>query len=513
MLDFKILKMKQKIIALIGIALLGATSCKKDFLNGPTPENGSLTNNIIFTTRAGAEQAMTGIYWIFRSENYNGYGGIPNNSGDLTCRGLQSTAFWFEMRGNDLYDALQAGDSWWGATTSWTENSYGRVQTGSRTRQIWDMFYKVINNANAIIQNTPTLTDASQEQKDALIAEAKAVRGYAYFWLARAYQFTYAKNPEAPGVPIYTAPADKESKGNPRASLKEVYNLIVSDLEAAIPVLEPTRIGKYRINKNVAQGMLAEVYQELAMADAALWAKAQSNAAAAMAGYPLMTSSQWAAGFNDIGNGEWIWGFPVPDTPSEALTYFSIFGYMDPYYGYYRNIGVNTSLYNAYQPTDTRRTRLVNVYGASSTMPFRLYFSRKFSSKSTSAIGGDIVMMRSAEMVLIQAEALAQQGQISAAIDMMYILQVNRDPAAVKLSNSTTKDDLIDAILLERRKELYGEIGVQFFDLKRYQRSLVREGNHKYPLTVAADDARWLIQIPQSEINANPQIPASAQNQ
>lgn len=505
--------MKRIIILFTAAALLGITSCKKDFLNAPSPENGSLTSNIIFTTMAGATQAMTGVYWIFRSENYNGYGGDPNNSGDLTCRGLQTTAFWFEVRGNDVYDALQAGNSWWGVPSAWTEASAGRIQTGTRTSQIWDMFYKVINNANAIIENVPSVTDGSQAEKDALIAEAKAVRAYSYFWLARAYQFTYAKDPNALAVPIYTSPANKESQGNPRATLKAVYELIVPDLEAAIPLLQDTRIGKYRINKNVAQGMLAEVYQELGMADPALWEKARANAAAAMTGYPLMTSTQWKSGFNDIGNGEWIWGFPDPDTPDEGLTYYSQFSYMDPYNGYYRNIGVNTSLYNSYSSTDIRRSVLVNVYGANPALPFRLWFSKKYSSRSTSSVNGDILIMRSSEMVLIQAEALAQQNLIPVAIDMLFTLQSLRDPSAVKLPATTSKSDLISAILLERRKELYGEIGAQFFDLKRYQKPLVRDGNHKFPLTIPVNDPRWLVQIPQSEINANPNIPISAQNQ
>ena len=70
-----------------------------------------------------------------------------------------------------------------------------------------------------------------------------------------------------PGVPLYTEPATSSSNGNPRASLKDVYDLITSDLEFAVANLTTDRIDKYRINKNVAELILAEVYQELAMAD------------------------------------------------------------------------------------------------------------------------------------------------------------------------------------------------------------------------------------------------------
>jgi hypothetical protein len=45
------MKFKIFLITLLGLSI---SSCKKSFLNDPTPQNGSLTNNIIFTTMAGA---------------------------------------------------------------------------------------------------------------------------------------------------------------------------------------------------------------------------------------------------------------------------------------------------------------------------------------------------------------------------------------------------------------------------------------------------------------------------
>ncbi|CAL1518445.1 RagB/SusD family nutrient uptake outer membrane protein [Chitinophaga sp. MM2321] len=495
-----------KVIALIGVSLVMLTSCKKEFLDAPKPENGTLTDNIIFSTKAGAENALTGIYWIFRSENYNGYYGYPNNSGNLTNRGLQTSMFFFEVRGNDLFDGY---GSWWESEGAWEESSYGRIQTGSRTQQIWDMFYKAINNANAVIKYAPEVAGTSDAEKEALIAEAKAIRAYSYFWLARAYQFTYAKNPDAPGVPLYTEPASKQSEGNPRASLKEIYALIVADLDEAVAKLPVTSVDKYRINKNVAAGILAEVYQELAMADNTLWQKAIDNAKAARAGNPLMSNASYAAGFNDISNQEWLWGFPVPE--DQSLTYYSQFGYMDQQGGYYRNIFVNSDFVDQFSATDTRKS-LFTFNGVNPAAPARTYATRKYRSRLATSITGDILVMRSAEMYLIEAEALAQQKKIPESIDVLFELQSFRDPAAVKPAANITQADLIKIILLERRKEMYGEIGVQFFDLKRYQLPLERTGNHPYLLTIPANDPRWLIQLPISEIDANKNIAPADQN-
>jgi hypothetical protein len=493
-----------KLMALAGILVLA--SCKKNFLNEIKPENGDLTENVVFSSKQGAESALTGIYDIFREENFNGYGG-SNNTGNLTNRGLQTVMFLFEVRGNDIFDAYY---SWWRSEGAWEESSVGRVQSGSRTKQIWDMFYKAINNANVIIKRVPDLTDATPADKDAMVAEAKAIRAYSYFWLARIYQFAYAKNPTAPAVPIYTEPTTSQTQGKPRASLQDVYDLIiVPDLEDAVTKLPATRVDKYRINKNVAQGMLAEVYQELAMKDPSLWQKAIDNAQAARSGYPLMSNTAYADGFNKITNTEWIWGFPVPD--NQSLSYYSEFSYMDPYYGYYRNIALNTSFVNTFSATDIRRNRFY-YWGSVAGYPALVWQTRKYTSRSTTSIQGDILLMRSAEMYLIEAEALAQQNKIPESIDVLFAIQGLRDPSAVKLPTTTSQSDLINAILLERRKALYGEIGAYYFDLKRYQRALVRDGNHPYPITVAANDPRWLFQIPIGEIDANPNINPADQN-
>ncbi len=342
-----------------------------------------------------------------------------------------------------------------------------------------------------------------------MIGEAKALRAYSYFWLARIYQFTYAKNPSAPGVPLYTEPATAASNGNPRAPLKDVYALIVSDLDFAIANLTTDRIDKYRINKNVAELIEAEVYQELAMADNTLWAKAISNAQAARVGFPLMSGAEYKSGFNDVKNEEWLWG--IQFNASQSLSYASFFGYIDPTNGNtrYKDIYVNSSFVDKFSATDVRNL-FVPAPNQSSSTPWKKWMTAKFVDNAT--FSGDFVLLRSAETYLIEAEGLAQTGQLEAAKDALFVLQSKRDPAAVR-SVATTKDALINEILLERRKELYGEMGVQYFDLKRYQMPLVRDGNQwSNVVNVPANDYRWVWQLPQAEMDANKSLTAADQN-
>jgi hypothetical protein len=69
-------------------------------------------------------------------------------------------------------------------------------------------------------------------------------------------------------------------------------------------------------------------------------------------------------------------------------------------------------------------------------------------------------------------------------------------------------------ILIERRKEFYGELGMDYLDIKRRQLPLVRAGNHPaaYRFNMPANDNRLIMKIPQKEIDSNDFIAPADQN-
>ena len=109
--------------------------------------------------------------------------------------------------------------------------------------------------------------------------------------------------------------------------------------------------------------------------------------------------------------------------------------------------------------------------------------------------------MRTAEFMLTEAECKARGGDDSGAHALLYAVQSDRDPLAVMSSN--TGNDLIEEILVERRKDLYGEIGIEWFDAKRLQRGIYRDGNHRIFVDLEPNDKRFYLKIPESEIDAN----------
>ena len=109
---------------------------------------------------------------------------------------------------------------------------------------------------------------------------------------------------------------------------------------------------------------------------------------------------------------------------------------------------------------------------------------------------------RTGEMYLIRAEAYARLGGANEALGLADLNTLRAARIAgytpVVLSGSA----LINAIALERRKELVGE-GHRFLDLKRTTRTLNRITNCTSFCSLLSSDREWVFPIPQDELQAN----------
>jgi hypothetical protein len=111
---------------------------------------------------------------------------------------------------------------------------------------------------------------------------------------------------------------------------------------------------------------------------------------------------------------------------------------------------------------------------------------------------------RTGEMYLIRAEAYARKGganEVSALADL-NTLRATRIAGFVPGTETGTA--LINAIALERRKELICE-GHRWFDLKRTTKTITRSSCSVF-CTLDAANRAWTWPLPIGEINANPNI-------
>lgn len=461
-----------KILAVVFV-FLTISACEK-YLDEPKPTD-QLTAAAIYSSADGVNAYISGIYRKFRRQH----------SGTTDVGGIYSMYFARSVKGNDLIQK-----------NSWYNYDYvheNREPTYRRTSQTWTLLYDLVDHANTLILEVErsALSDADKKE---FIAHGKALRAYFYLQLAMEYQASYAADPNAPAPPIYTEPST-ESVG--MSTLADMYALMVTDINEAIVDLPETRLGKSYMNKSVANGIKARILMSMDKD----WDQVEAAAKAAYGGNigASLNAAAYTDGFDDIQSSEWMWGLDQQEDQSNyyyAAPHAFIDHYADGYYATY----INSDFVDKFSATDVR-----NTFAQGYDVPVTNY-QYYVTSKFVFTFASDIPIMRTAEMILIEAEAKYRQGKADAH-DVLYALQVNRDPAAVKSTN--TGAALYEEILLERRKELYAEMGVEWFDAKRLQRGITRTGNHRIMLTLTPNDKRFYLKIPQMEIDANPLIDAS----
>ena len=482
--------MNNKLIILIFFVFV-LSSCEKDFLN--TETKNTISAEQLAANPSAFQAIVDGTYAGMRTFEIGDRGGHI----DYGHKAITTAT---DFMGHDQTMSFL---HWYGFFYSYD----GRTAPNSRSRMVWNTYYKFIGDANSVISDIdPANLDEAGEH---VLGQALTARGFCMFHLVRLFGNTYIGNESQPGVPIVF---ERSLEGKPRSSIGEVYDQIVTDLELAVELLEGySRSTKQAIDQSVAQGWLAAVYLERGD-----WTKAATMAAAARSGYSLMSIDAWLGeGFADIGNGEWMWG---ADIDSESSTVFaSFFSHMDntsP--GYAGALGVykliDADLYSQIPDSDLRKTAWVHPVDGNPDFPvLPAYANTKF--RDASFFEADYVYMRAAEMYLIEAEARARMGDASAA-DVLFELVSNRDPGYVK--TSSTGDALVEEIYLQRRIELWGE-GYSWFDLKRLKKPLVRDydGTNHAAFGLINEDAegnKFRFQIPEDEINANDAISESDQN-
>lgn len=391
--------------------------------------------------------------------------------------------------------------------------------------------YSMIANVNTFILSYPE--DVSDPKALNMIAQAKALRAYSYMTLAPSFQFAYEFAADKPCVPLVTESFPEDFTNNPRATVREVYEQIISDLDYAVEHLEgASRTSKAYIDGSVAHGLRARAY--LYMGE---WAKALADAQAAASGYtPASLEDVSKPYFMDIKEGCWIWGYDMTvaiadvypyATTSSWLRSFSANGYAPATQCY---TCINKLLYDKIPATDVRKGWWVDENlesplldglkwpgfddvanaddGGDTKLPFVPYTNVKFGCLSigTQTNDEDMPLMRVEEMILIQAECQARLGQTADAVNTLTnFVKTYRDPSYDVNARGLS---LLDEIWFQRRVELWGE-GFFVSDSKRLNKPTVRFHDDKgniapaFRFNLAANDEWLLMRFPQGEMNTN----------
>lgn len=488
--------MKKIIYILIGIFAAGSlfTACEKDYLD--TYPTDQVSSNAAVLTTDNALTALNGIHRALYVEyGSQGRGGIGA----------------FNIHIDEAGEDHVFNRSNWTTSYRWIPNS---DPTSSYNRANWAMFYQFIANANVIINGIDDAT-GDPADRDAVKGQALLYRAYSHYQMVQVWGSRYKKGGSNSqlGIPIKV---DGSTEPITRGTVEEVYTQINADIDAAIVLLEGySRPNKSHFNQNIAKGLKARV--ALTQGE---WGVAAQYAAEARSGFDLMDQETYKQGFQVFSenNDEFMWASQIQeDQNSKWSTYGA---YISRNFSSSAIRGnprsISNLLYDMISDTDVRKT-LWDPTGQHLNLPEGVsllsnhkrfpYTNQKFIAVSNGDSRVDIPMMRSAEMYLIEAEAMARSGQGGLAAQSLYDMAITRDDAYV-LSISTGQN-LIDEIMVQRRVELWGE-GFRWYDLKRLDQALDRTGSNQSStytnsvLEIPAGDNRWTWPIPQDEMDANP---------
>lgn len=449
--------MKQLLLLLV---LGGILSSCDNFLE-IDPNMSELDTEFIFENDNTAIAALNGIY---HSLQENGFASGNPHSVTFLGNTLADDAIEYDITSEkyDFYrNTLRADNG--------TNNS------------IWSSAYKQLYSINSLLEGIEDNLNLSVESKNRIEGEAKFLRAFIYYYLVYLYD----------EVPLVLTTDYHTNQSLPRTSVDEVYSQIQKDLEEALVHLPEDYIhseGEHiRPNKYAAYTLLARL---------ALWKKDFTQAAIYASEvidsgkYELMDLDQ----VFKANSKESIWQL-IPGNPNSGANEGIFILENNPSTpNIASTISLTEDMLSIWEANDLRYQNWIGVYSEENV---DYYFPFKYKIKS----GGDSeeysMVLRLAELYLIRAEAYARSNNSQLALNDLNSIR-NR----AGLTDWTMLDivDIEQALLDERRRELFSEWGHRWLDLKRFEKIDEVLGQKKPSWQPHAK----LLPIPEQDILRNP---------
>ncbi len=486
------------------VFLLG--SCIKDV----TPSD-SITTGVLTSSTEGLTNAVNGAYALLKDHvEFNGTADDNNMylrqyfqlsdfaSDDIVCGQVTEDPLFYSF-------------------------SLAHAPTQTNTRYFWYISYKIINDANTVIEAVEA-KPTDEAARNQLLGECYFLRAMCHFNLVRLFARPYSQDKSAPGVILRTATSDPSIKA--RSTVEEVYTQVVADALKAADLMNQTRGNTYA-SKEAAWALLSRVY---------LYMEDNQNAAdyatkvIGSGKSSLATATDFPSLFaNAQQSSETI--FCVAFTEKEDYGKFGSIAsmiYSDGNSGWGEEYASSTlrSLLDMHDE-DVRRSYIVPLEdgngGVQTKNGIPMYYISKFSFQQESPTLSSPVLFRLAEMYLNRAEANAKSGNTQDALNDVDEIRKNRGLEG-SLYNGTVPagSTALGVVLNERRMELAFE-GHRAYDVYRNKMTLDRTywGYHlpglketdidlsKQPIGYAhmliqPDDRRIIYYIPIDEIQSNP---------
>ncbi|WP_303316240.1 RagB/SusD family nutrient uptake outer membrane protein [Flavivirga abyssicola] len=323
----------------------------------------------------------------------------------------------------------------------------------------WRTSYEMIFQLNFLIEGVEASNNISENDKNQLIGEALFLRSFLHHLLVEIYG----------DIPYVTTSNRVVNESISKTPVNEVYERLIEDLNnsksrlelVTLPASQIRKNGRTRVDKYVVEALLARVnlYNED-------WFEAATNATV------LIDAFTWETDLSKIFLKDASTAIfqlrPVANLNNnthEGRTFFI----PENIASLINSVTLTEGLIDAFEPNDLRSSSWIGFRNINNNP---VYFAAKYKqfepTPSTNSFSSGTlefsVIFRLAEQYLIRAEARARLGDIAGAQNDLNLV---RTRAGLPNTVANTTDDLINAIIQERRVELFAEQGHRFFDLKR----------------------------------------------
>lgn len=363
---------------------------------------------------------------------------------------MQETPELGELSTDDYYVTYT---SWQNFKNAKSQNAYlwaEDIYNGQKLIPDWDDPYQQVFYANVVLEGMKNVSanDPNRQQWNVVWGSAYFIRAYAFYNLSQVFAPVYdsATAGDDMGIPIPIKP-DVNVK-YVRASVKDTYTQILSDLGEADSLLQSTTVNMNYLNRPsrpAVQALLARIYLSVGAYNQA---RTSANISLQLYDSLIMYSTDITIGSNA----------PIKQKNPETLYQSVLLSTSEVLGGLLKSISiVDSNLYALYRDGDLRKKVFYRV-SMFTNVP-TLKGSYNGNTFCFSGLAED-------EVYLIRAECAARVGdKVAALADLNHLLQHRWDSTFVPVT-ALTADDAVDSILLERRKELAFR-GLRWSDLRR----------------------------------------------
>jgi hypothetical protein len=374
----------------------------------------------------------------------------------------------------------------------------------------WGYLYGTIGKVNRVRNNADSVRDAAltTQRRNEIKGEAAFIRAYIYFQMVQLWGEVPLVTEEVTSINVDNIEEIYPLLFPERATVAEIYEQIIVDLEYALANVRTTAPNKEFATKGAANAMLAKVYATIEPHD---WNKVSEYCDAVIAGgYTLVGE------YTDL----WSMNNNENENTTESILEINCYNWdSGGNWGVYMFDGTDWKKFNtptndlvaAYEAEGdvirlNANVRFADVTGVWTDQywPLNHYpFINKYQDFSGAQ---NFILIRLADILLLKAEALNELNQVTEAAAL-----VNQVRARVDLgpTPAATQDAMRLAIENERRLELAFE-GHRWYDLKRTGRAIpvinaLEDGsgtNLGYVLT----PEKMLWPIPQQELDKNEKL-------